>query len=360
MKQKIALVEPFLTGSHQQWAEGFKKYSDHSIDIYGLPGRFWKWRMHGGAISLAQKILVSKNKYDVFLCSDFLNLALFKALLAPHYPKAKYYLYFHENQICYPWSPTDQDIALKRDRHYGFINYTSALIADKVFFNSDFHRQIFLDALPQFLGQFPDKNGLENIQIIEHKSQTLPLAIELPTLNPNIKKIHQSILWNHRWEYDKNPETFFQILKNIQDQDIPFQLIILGEKAQKYPSVFDGAQEQFSKELLHLGYTSSKQDYWHWLQKAAILPVTSNQDFFGISVVEAMHANVYPLLPNRLAFPAHIPKEHHQTHLYDTPLDLETKLLHLLTEKPIPQIFSSWSGKYSWERRIEQYDRIIG
>lgn len=359
MKQKIALVEPFLTGSHQKWAEGLKKHSSHSIDIYGMPGRFWKWRMHGGAISLAQKILDAKKAYDVFLCSDFLNLALFKSLLAPHYPTAKYYLYFHENQICYPWSPSDQDTNLKRDRHYGFINYTSALIADKVFFNSDFHRQIFLSALPSFLGQFPDNKGLENTQIIAQKSQTLSLAIDLPTLNPNTKKIPQTILWNHRWEYDKNPDTFFQILKNIQDQSIPFQLIILGEQTQKYPKIFDWAKNQFSKEIIHFGYTPSKSDYWVLLQQAAILPVTSNQDFFGISVVEAMHANVYPLLPNRLAFPAHIPKKYHQTHLYDTPQDLEAQLLYLLTEKPAMNLFSNWIQKYSWTNSIGEYDKMV-
>lgn len=345
-----------MTGSHQKWAEGFRQHSRHDVDLYGLPGRFWKWRMHGGAITLAQKIRGQKKAYDVFLCSDFLNLALFKSLLTTEYPKAKFYLYFHENQICYPWSPDDQDIALKRDRHYGFINYASALVADKVFFNSDFHRQIFLDSLPIFLGQFPDENGLENIPTIQKKSKTLPLAIELPPLNFAIQPIPHTILWNHRWEYDKNPEGFFQILKNIQDQHIPFQLIILGEKTQKYPPIFDWAQQQFSEEIIHFGYAPSKSAYWTLLQKATILPVTSNQDFFGISVVEAMHANVHPILPNQLAYPSHIPKTHRPKHLYNTHQELETKLIHLLTKKPIQTSFTSWVEKYSWKNSIENYD----
>lgn len=345
-----------MTGSHQKWAEGFRQHTSHTVDLYGLPGRFWKWRMHGGAISLAQKVIDASEEYDVFLCSDFLNLALFKSLIAPHYPDAKYYLYFHENQICYPWSPDDKDIALKRDRHYGFINYTSALVADKVFFNSDFHRQIFLDALPPFLGQFPDKKGLENIQNIQDKSRTLSLAIDLPILDARLEKIPHSILWNHRWEYDKNPKDFFQILQNIQDQGIPFKLIVLGEQTQKYPKIFDWAKDQFSKEIIHFGYAPSRQDYWTLLQKAAILPVTSHQDFFGISVVEAMHADVYPLLPNRLAYPSHIPHSNHSIHLYETPQALESQLIQLLSEKPPLKTFASWVEKYSWTNSIKEYD----
>ena len=60
-----------------------------------------------------------------------LNLPVFKSLIKSN---VKIVLYFHENQITYPWSDNDPDIKLKRDQHYGFINYTSALIADEIIF----------------------------------------------------------------------------------------------------------------------------------------------------------------------------------------------------------------------------------
>ena len=50
----ITLIEPFYTGSHQQWADGFQKYSSHEVQILSLKGRHWKWRMFGGAVSLAK------------------------------------------------------------------------------------------------------------------------------------------------------------------------------------------------------------------------------------------------------------------------------------------------------------------
>ena len=105
---KILLIEPYYTGSHKHWADGYKKHSVHEIRILSMKGQFWKWRMHGGA--------TKRRSYNV--------------------PTA---LYFHENQLCYPWSPNDRDIQHTRDTHYGFINYVSALTADQLFFNSEFH-----------------------------------------------------------------------------------------------------------------------------------------------------------------------------------------------------------------------------
>ena len=56
-------------------------------------------------------------------------------------------LYFHENQLSYPWKPDDRDVKHKRDMHYGFINFSSALAADKVLFNSEFHMNSFIENL---------------------------------------------------------------------------------------------------------------------------------------------------------------------------------------------------------------------
>ena len=54
---KILLVEPYFSGSHKSWAEGYQSFSNHNIRIISLPGKFWKWRMHGGAISLAKQFM---------------------------------------------------------------------------------------------------------------------------------------------------------------------------------------------------------------------------------------------------------------------------------------------------------------
>ena len=62
---KILYLEPYYTGSHQQWIESYKKHSAHAVDILKLPGNKWKWRMHGGAITLAKMFNEYINKFSV-------------------------------------------------------------------------------------------------------------------------------------------------------------------------------------------------------------------------------------------------------------------------------------------------------
>ncbi|MFQ5677143.1 MAG: DUF3524 domain-containing protein, partial [bacterium] len=69
---KILLLEPYFTGSHRTWAEGYQNQSEHEVDILGLSGHFWKWRMHGGAVTLANEFINRKLRPDFLLATDML------------------------------------------------------------------------------------------------------------------------------------------------------------------------------------------------------------------------------------------------------------------------------------------------
>src|SRR5690606_5307312 len=132
---------------------------------------------------------------------------------------------------------------------------------------------------------------------------------KLQELKPeNIERPNRAVLlWNHRWEHDKNPALFFNTLTTLQDYGIDFRLVILGEQYDKAPKEFAQAKETFGDKILHYGYAESLKDYVYWMYHADILPVTSYHDFFGASVVEALACDVVPLLPQRLAYPEHLP-----------------------------------------------------
>ena len=133
---KICLLETFLSGSHKSWAEGLKNHLQADVTILSLSGKYWKWRMHGGAISLAKKFNALDEKFDLILATDMIDLNIFLAHTRSKSQGIPIALYFHENQLSYPWSSGDLDHKNGRDLHYGFINYSSSLSADKVFFNS--------------------------------------------------------------------------------------------------------------------------------------------------------------------------------------------------------------------------------
>ena len=353
----IVLLEPFFSGSHQQWAEGLQKYSRHNIVILSLPGRHWKWRMHGGAVSLAKQFNELNNQPDLILGTSMLDFSTFIGLTKDKSAGIPTAIYFHENQLTYPWSPQDRDVKHKRDNHYAFINYTSAIVADKVFFNSVYHLESFIGALPKFLNQFPDKREKENIDFIQQKSEVLHLGMDLFRFD---KFRHHTVndepvlLWNHRWEYDKNPKEFFEILFKLEDEGIKFKLIVLGEQNDMNPPIFDEAKSKLKNRILHWGYAETFEEYARLLWKADILPVTSNQDFFGGSVVEAMYCGCFPVLPNRLVYPEHLSDQQIEECLY-TDGELFEKLRSTI-KKWVNQEFSFDVKRYDWNRIINQYD----
>ncbi len=317
--KKILLLEPFFTGSHQSWAEGWQRFSQHEIKILSLPGRHWKWRMHSGAVSLAKQFLAMDFQPDLIVATDMLDFATFLGLTRIKSNGIPTAIYFHENQITYPWSTTDPDIPLKRDNQYGFKNYTSAFVADKVFFNSAYHQQSFLTALPDFLAQFPDYQEIENIATIANKSKILYLGVDLQRFSKfKVEKKMESplLVWNHRWEYDKNPEGFFKALFRLKSEGIAFNVAVLGENYKKAPAIFQEAKKVLTNEIVQFGKAKRFEDYAQWLWRADILPVSNHQDFFGQSIVEAMYCHCFPILPNRLAYPEHIPANLHPSFFY--------------------------------------------
>ena len=82
-------------------------------------------------------------------------------------------MYFHENQLTYPWSPLDDDINLKRDLHYHYINYVSSLVADFNLFNSNFHLSSYIESIKKYLKKMPDYNNFETVNTIFDKSKVL-------------------------------------------------------------------------------------------------------------------------------------------------------------------------------------------
>ncbi len=360
---KILLIEPYHTGSHAAWAEGYRRHSQHDIRLLTLPGRFWKWRMHGGAVSLARQFTSRNERPDLILATDMLDVTTFLALTRQQTAGIPLAIYFHENQLTYPWSPTDRDVAQERDKHYGFINYVSALAADAVFFNSEYHQQTFLEALPQLLKHFPDYNELDTIHQIRNKSRVLPLGLALArfdtfTSPPSERPL---ILWGHRWEHDKNPAAFFEAMGILAKKGLDFGLIVLGERFSRQPKPFVQAEKELADHIVQFGYVDRFADYATWLTKADILPVTSIQDFFGASVVEAIYCGCFPLLPNRLAYPYLIPKAYHETCFYADFADLLTRLTYALTHIEQTRQFNlkSVMAQYDWQQLAPLYDQVL-
>jgi glycosyltransferase involved in cell wall biosynthesis len=365
---KIWLVEPYYTGSHQAWADGYQAHSRHSVRLLTLPGRFWKWRMQGGAVTLARQSWNLDGRPDLLLASDMLNLPAFltmadrgadcQSVPVASVPVA---LYFHENQLTYPLQPGE-----KRDLHYGFINVVSALRADALFFNSAYHLEAFFEELPRLLKHFPDYNELWIVDALLAKSQVLPLGLDLVRLaapQASSEDVRRPILlWNHRWEYDKDPETFFQALHTLADEGIDFGVVLLGESFRNQPGEFLEARRRLPEQIVHFGYAEDVATYARLLWQSDIVVSTALHEFFGAAVVEACYCGCFPILPRRLSYPELIPAAHHDACLYDDTEGLLDLLRRALLRIEDVRAFSLQRemARFDWREMACRYDDLLG
>ncbi len=294
----ILTLEPYYGGSHRAFIDGLSKTSRQKWTLLTLPAHKWKWRMRHSAITFASQAAEKRQSWDLLFCSDMLNLAEFTALASAEIACLPKVIYFHENQLTYPVRVEDE-----RDYQFAMTNLTSALAADAVWFNSQFHLDSFLDALAKFLKSMPDHRPLETIEKIRTKSSVYPPGIADVPRRLAREPGPIRILWAARWEHDKNPEDFFEAIKILKDKNVPFRLSVIGQSFRDRPAVFDQAHNDFHDHIDFWGYQHSREEYERALCEADIVVSTANHEFFGISVVEAIAAGAYPLVPNRLSYP---------------------------------------------------------
>jgi len=297
----ILALEPYYGGSHKAFIDGLSKVSKHTWTLLTLPAHKWKWRMRHSAITFASQAatLIKKSQsWELLFCSDMLNLAEFAALSPVEFCSLPKVIYFHENQLTYPVRVEDE-----RDYQFAMTNLTSVLAADAVWFNSRFHMDSFLEALTKFLKSMPDHQPFEAIEKIRAKSSVYPPGIADFPCRPVRSPGPMRILWAARWEHDKNPEDFFEALGILKTENVPFRVSVIGQSFRDRPEVFEQAHCHFQEHIDLWGYQQSRDDYERALSQADVIVSTSNHEFFGIGVVEAIAAGVYPLVPNRLSYP---------------------------------------------------------
>lgn len=311
MSRRILALNPWHGGSHQAFLEGWARHSQHDFTVLPLPAYKWKWRMRHSAVTFAQQLhdqlsdeRSGRLAWDVLFCTDMLGLAEFRGLCPEAVRRIPAIVYFHENQLTYPTLKHEE-----RDFHFAYSNMTSALAADRVWFNSNYHRDEFLNALRTLLRRMPDFGHEESVDHILKKSEIQHPGIEGPAAqqgaggNGRRAEGPLRIAWASRWEHDKNPELFFAALEELVRLGVPFEINVLGESFRSSPSCFEEARIELSKHIRHWGFADSRADYFRVLSESDVVVSTARHEFFGISVLEAAAVGCRPLVPRALAYP---------------------------------------------------------
>lgn len=365
---KILALEPYYGGSHRACIEGFSRASGHNWTLLTLPAHKWKWRMRHSAITFTgrvERLFNDDMRWDLIFCSDMLNLAEFAGLARREIADLPKVVYFHENQLTYPVRAGDE-----RDCHFAMTNLTSALAADAVWFNSQFHMDSFLDALVRFLRAMPDHQPKAAIEKIRLKSSVHPPGIEYLRPRRRRKPGPLRILWAGRWEHDKNPQDFLEAMTLLKARNVQFRLSVIGQSFRDQPPVFSRARDEFKDLIDHWGYQESREDYRRALYEADVIVSTANHEFFGIGLLEAVSAGVYPLVPERLSYPEILGLrriEGTEQFFYDgTVHDLSEKLSQIAARVEVGTLWpgtitpSDLTGHLRWDKLAPQYDDILG
>jgi glycosyltransferase involved in cell wall biosynthesis len=358
---RVLLIEPYCGGSHRAWAEGYARHSRHQVDLLTMPARFWKWRMEGAAATLAEEAARLPERPDVLLVTDMLNLPAFLGLTRRYLGDMPAVLYCHENQLTYPFPPGE-----KRDLTYGLINWLSMLAADRVLFNSHYHQAAWFDELPRLLKHFPDYTHLHRIAGVQAKSSVLPVGCDLRRFD-QVPEERQAdapplILWNQRWEYDKDPATFFRALDVLAQEGVAFRVALAGENVRQEPHEFIAARERLGERVVHYGH-ASRQAYAHLLRQADVVVSTAIHEFFGVAIVEAIYCGCFPVLPRRLSYPELIPAAWQQDCLYDDWEGLLARLRRVLSHperrRQATQALRTGAARFDWNALAPAYDAVM-
>lgn len=302
---RVLFVEPYYGGSHRAFLDGLVRNSQHHIDLLTLPDGEWRRRMRRGAQELATASAELSAEYDALIVSDMLDLPAFLALTRPRFAAVPVLAYFHENQFTYP-----RLRGTKLNSWFGQINYLTALAANRVAFNSEFHRADFLSALRQLAAEPNNWLMPEAIAEIEGKSSVLPVGIDLRRLDAHTGPKDSDpplVLWNHRWDFDKAPELFVAVLEELAAEGARFSVAIAGEPGENPSPALLQAPARLGERLVHHGYAPSFAEYAALLWRSRVAVSTSRQEFFGVATVEAMYCGCVTLMPDRLNYPHLVP-----------------------------------------------------
>jgi len=304
--KKILLLSAYDAISHQYWRkELVAAFPEYDWTVLTLPPRHFSWRTRGNSLTWAiSEDEIFKQSFDMIIATSMTDLSALKGM-RPSLAAVPTLLYFHENQFAYPESGMEY-----RSIEPKITSIYAAISADHIVFNSDHNRKTFLQGSQTLLNKMPDHVPTGIDALLMQKSSTLPVPLNdsLFQGEEQEKNSQFTILWNHRWEYDKAPERFFSALCILKERGINFSVNVVGQRFRNTPTVFDQMKEDLSGHIGVWGYIEDRTEYMATARQSHVAVSTALHDFQGLGVLEATAAGCIPCVPDRLAYREYLPE----------------------------------------------------
>ena len=236
---RVVLVEPYYGGSHRAWADGLVAHSRHEIHLVTHDAAYWRWRLRGSALTLAEAVVDGGGRARSARCPPGQRHgppAGAARVPAPGHRGPAVALYLHENQLTHPVGPRDRP-----DEGLALANWLSMAVADRVLVNSEAQLADLRSALPVLLGRALDHGHGHRLDEVLARCRVLPVGVDLDGIAPDDHPRPEDplVVWNHRWDHEKRPDRLFSVLHHLADEGVAFRLALAGENLRFDPQEFD-------------------------------------------------------------------------------------------------------------------------
>ncbi len=352
MDKRILIISPYDALSHRYWHQGIvREFPNFTFEVVALPPRYFSWRHRGNSLSLAFDPLLAQ-PYDLVLATSMTDLSALKGM-QPKLVGVPTILYFHENQFAYPPGRNDEG-AVERQ----ITSIYSALAADHLVFNSAYNRDTFLSGTKALLARMPDHVPHGIVEKLSENPHVVPVPLDDDLFRmdatgnpPELEGL--SIVWNHRWEYDKGLSALHNIVTTLIDTEINFTLHLIGQQFRDVPEIMTRVMDLLKDHgsLGQTGFITSRPEYLDLLARSHIVLSTALHEFQGLAVLEAVAAGCIPVVPDRLAYPELFTPEF----LYKTPGDA-VALIRQITHG---EIASADVSRLSWQTQHQAWSELL-
>ncbi len=358
----ILLLSAYDAPSHRRWRMAMVNHlSDYQWTVLTLPPRHFSWRVRGNSLSWFQDQRL-KDSYDLVIATSMTDLSALRGMV-PELAAIPTILYFHENQFAYPDNRPE-----RRSLEPAVLNLFSAICADKLVFNSEYNRTTFLKGVEDFLGKMPDHVPAGVAAGLLRKSAVLQVPLEDGCfLKSKPKSDRLTLLWNHRWEYDKGPDRLLAICLELVRRDTDFCLNLLGQSFRDTPEDLNQLIEllRSTGRLGRCGFVENTDDYRACLAQSDLVLSTAIHEFQGLSVLEAIAAGCLPVVPDRLCYPEFVAEQYRYfsgtaegtAGAYQQEIQSAVQLVLQMTDSP-PSLKMNLQA-FSWAQLGSEYRRLL-
>ncbi len=352
-RDTVLYVETYPSGSHGRILDLLTQHSRLRIESIRGEREHWRWLAIAAHHAIIEQIKRRRvDKPDLIICSGPLNVSAFLGMLPPDWRDVPRVVYFHESQWTYPTNAYDP-------RPYLLSHIDGIRLADEAWFNSRYHLDTFWATAtsPAAPCRVRDLARLLRPEF-EPKCRVVypPVSVNRrPAIHHGHMHVPTRLLWNARWELDKRPDRFIEMLDRLQAAGHAFEVLVMGI-GNADPAAIRADLGSHSSRVAIPGHFEDRSAYETAVASADLIVSTADHEFFGVSVLEAAQLGVTPVLPSDLAYPETQPSAYF--YRAGDPADLERVVGHLLS-RPRSALTSHRieAMRYVPERSVSTFDR---